>query len=93
MSLAFAFSPDPLVRRFLLRVQPSNAVLQQLTLDLDIICLWLFHQKRRRLAVQRIRRIGVAQELWEEDFEDVDHVVHGRPCLVDHVKAYRAGPA
>ena len=76
MSLAYAFSRVPLVHGFLLRVQPSNTVLQQLTFDLDIVCLWLFHQKRRRLAIQRIRRIRVAQELREEDFEDVDHVVH-----------------
>lgn len=25
--------------------------------------------------------------MWEEDFEDVNHVVHGRPCLVDDVEA------
>jgi predicted dinucleotide-utilizing enzyme len=24
--------------------------------------------------------------LWQEDFEDVDHVVHRRPCLVDNVQ-------
>jgi hypothetical protein len=29
--------------------------------------------------------------LRDEDLEDVDHVVHGRPCLVDDVEAYRAG--
>jgi hypothetical protein len=29
--------------------------------------------------------------LGQKDFEDVDHVEHGRPCLVDDVQADRAG--
>ena len=47
-----------------------------LTFDLDIVCLGLFHQQRRRLAVQWIRRVGVSQQLRQEDLKDVDHVVH-----------------
>ena len=65
-----------LMHTILALVQPTEAIILQLTFDLDIICLWLFHQQRRRFAVQWIRRVGVSQKLWKEDLEDVDHVVH-----------------
>lgn len=29
--------------------------------------------------------------MWKEDFEDVDHIVHGRPGLVDDVETDRTG--
>ena len=30
--------------------------------------------------------------MWQEDFEDVDHVEHGGPGLIDHVEADGPGP-
>jgi hypothetical protein len=30
--------------------------------------------------------------LGQEDLEDVDHVIHGRPCLVDDIEADGARP-
>jgi hypothetical protein len=56
------------------------------TFDLHIVRLRVLHQQRRSLAIQRIGRIGIAQQLRQEDLEDVDHVVHRRPSLVDHVE-------
>jgi hypothetical protein len=61
------------------------------TFHLGIVALWLSHEKRRCLTVQGICWIWVSQKLWEEDFEDVDHVVHGRPCLVDDIEAHGTG--
>lgn len=61
------------------------------TLDLGIIRFLIPHQQRRGLSIQRVRGVRVPQELWEEDLEDVDHVEHGRPGLVDDVEADRAG--
>ena len=61
------------------------------TLDLSIIPLRLPHQQRRRLTVQRISRIRISEKLWEEDFEDVDHVEHGGPSLIDDIEADGAG--
>ena len=46
------------------------------TLDLHLVILGVAHKQRRSVAVQRIGRIRVAEKLWEEDFEDVDHVEH-----------------
>jgi hypothetical protein len=61
------------------------------TFDLHIVCLRILHQQRRSLSIQRIRRIGVSQQLRQEDLEDVDHVVHRRPSLVDDVETHAAG--
>jgi hypothetical protein len=61
------------------------------TFNLHIVCLRILHQQRRSLSVQRIRRIGVSQQLRQEDLEDVDHVVHRRPSLVDDVETHAAG--
>ena len=58
-----------------------------LTFDLGLICLWIPHQQRRGFSVQRVGGVRVAEELWEEDFEDVDHVEHWGPGLVDDVEA------
>lgn len=59
------------------------------TLDPHVVPLRIPHQQRRRLTVQGVRRVWVAEELGKEDLEDVDHVEHGRPSLVDHVEADR----
>ncbi len=61
------------------------------TFDFLLIHLGISHQKRRCLAVERIRWVGVSEELGQEDFEDIDHVEHGRPSLINDVEAYRAG--
>jgi hypothetical protein len=61
------------------------------TLDLGFVALRLPHQQRRGLAVERISRIRVAQELWQKHLENVDHVVHWRPRLIDDVEADGAG--
>lgn len=74
-----------LVRRVLARV------LEHVLLHLGLVALRLAHHERGRLAVQRVGGVRVAQELREEDFENVDHVVHGRPGLVDDVEAHGAG--
>lgn len=55
------------------------------TLDLAGVGLLVAHVERSGLAVQGIRRVGVGEQLREEALEDVEHLVHGRPCLVDHV--------
>jgi hypothetical protein len=61
------------------------------TFDLGIVALGFPHQKRGCFTIKRVCGVGVSQELWEKDFEDVDHVVHWRPCLVDDVEADGAG--
>lgn len=61
------------------------------TFDFRLVYLGLAHQERSSFAVQRIGGVRVAEELGQKDFEDVDHVEHGRPCLVDDVQADRAG--
>jgi hypothetical protein len=61
------------------------------TFDLDVVRFWILHQQRSGLAIQRVSRIGVSQQLWQEDLEDVDHIVHRRPSLVDDVETHAAG--
>lgn len=63
-----------------------------LTLDLCFVALGLSHQQSGSLAVQGIGRVGIPQELRQEDLENVDHVEHRRPSLVDDVKADGARP-
>lgn len=62
-----------------------------LTLDFGLVALGLPHHKSCRLSVQRIGWIWIAKKLWKEDLEDVDHVVHWRPRLVDHIQTDAAG--
>ena len=64
--------------------------LEEHTFDLGVVALRLPHQQRGRLSIQRIGGVRVAQELGQEDLENVDHVEHGRPGLVDDVQAHRA---
>lgn len=59
------------------------------TFHLSLIGLWLPHHQCCCFAIQRIGRIGIAEELRQEDLKDVDHVVHGRPGLVDDVQTDR----
>lgn len=47
------------------------------TFDLGLIALRLPHQESGSLAIQRIGRVGISQELGQEDLEDVDHIEHG----------------
>jgi hypothetical protein len=61
------------------------------TLYFGVVALGFSHEQRRSFAVQGVCGVGVSEELREEDFEDVDHVVHGRPGLVDDVEADGAG--
>jgi hypothetical protein len=61
------------------------------TFHFGVVAFWFPHKKRRSFAVQGIGRVGVPQELRKEDLEDVDHVVHWRPCLVDDVETDGAG--
>jgi hypothetical protein len=62
-----------------------------LTLHLRLVTLGFSHEQGRRLAIQRVGRVWVAEELGKEDLEDIDHVEHGRPGLVDDIEADRAG--
>lgn len=66
--------------------------MHHLTFDFGVVAFRLAHQQSGSLAVQRICRVRIPQQLWEKDFEDVDHVVHWRPGLVDDIEANAAGP-
>lgn len=44
-----------------------------------------------RVPVERVRGVGVGEQLRQEGLEDVGQVVERRPGLVDHVQAHRAG--
>lgn len=44
------------------------------TFDLVVVRLGVLHEHRRGLAVQRVARVRVAQELRDEQVEDVDEV-------------------
>jgi hypothetical protein len=57
------------------------------TLHLCIVALRFPHKKRGCFTVQGVRGVWVSQKLREKDFEDIDHIIHGRPCLVDDVEA------
>jgi len=63
------------------------------TLNLGIVAPGLAHQKCGSLSVKRVGWVRVPQQLWEEDLENIDHVEHGRPCLVDNVEADRSRPS
>lgn len=63
------------------------------TFDLDIVACGISHEEGRGLAVEGVGRVGVAEELRQEDFKDVDHVKHGRPRLVDNIEAHGSGPS
>lgn len=62
------------------------------TLDLGVVALGFSYHQSSRLAVQGVRRVRVSEKLRQEDLEDVDHVEHGRPSLVDDIQADGARP-
>lgn len=47
-----------------------------LTLDFGVVTLGFSYQQGSGLSVERIGRVRVAEELWEEDLENVDHIKH-----------------
>jgi hypothetical protein len=63
------------------------------TLNLQIVALGLPNHQGGGLAVEGVGGVGVAEQLGQEDLEDVDHIKHGRPCLVDDIQADGTGPA
>ena len=44
------------------------------TLDFRLIFFGMAHEQCSCFAVQWVIRIGVSQELWQEDFKNVDHI-------------------
>ncbi len=58
------------------------------TLDFRVVALRLAHEEGSGLAIQGVCRVGIPQQLREEDLEDVYHIEHGRPRLVDDVQAH-----
>lgn len=58
--------------------------------DPRVVLLRMPHQERSSFTIQRVVGVRVAEQLREEHLEDVDHVEHRRPSLVDHVQAYRS---
>lgn len=62
------------------------------TLHLRLVALGFPHHQCGSFAIEGIGGVGVAEELRQKDFEDVDHVVHGRPRLIDNIEADGAGP-
>ena len=63
------------------------------TFDFLVVRLGVAHQQGSCLTIQGVRRVGVAQELREEDLEDVHQVEHRAPRLVDDVETDRPRPA
>ncbi len=57
------------------------------TFDFGIIAFRLPHQQSGRFTIQGVGRVRVSEQLRKKDFENVDHIIHWRPCLVDHVQA------
>lgn len=47
-----------------------------LTLDFSVVALWFSYQQGSGLSVERVGRIRIAEELWEKDLENVDHIEH-----------------
>ena len=56
-----------------------------LTFDPLLVALRFSHQQGCCLAIQGICGVRISQELWKEDLEDVDHIKHWRPGLIDHI--------
>lgn len=62
------------------------------TFDPRLIARLIPHQHSRSLSIQWIARIWITEQLWQKDFENVDHVEHWGPSLVDDVETYRSAP-
>ncbi|KAK6706262.1 hypothetical protein SNK03_010086 [Fusarium graminearum] len=58
------------------------------TFDFSIVALGFSYQQGCCFAVERVGRVGVSQKLGEEDLENVDHIKHGRPSLVNDIQAH-----
>jgi hypothetical protein len=42
--------------------------------DFIFVGLWLAEEEDGGVSVEGVCGVGIAEKLWEEDFEDVDHV-------------------
>ncbi len=69
-----------------------NICLVTRTLDFGLVVLRLPNKESGSFSVERIGWVRIAQELWEETLEDVDHIEHWRPCLVDDIQAHGSRP-
>lgn len=74
-------------------LERDKRVSQTVTFDFGIISLWFSHQKRSRLPIERVCGVWISEQLRQEDLEDVDHIEHWRPGLVDNIQADRTRPA
>jgi len=66
---------------------------REITFDLGIVARGISHEEGGGLTVEGVGRVRVAEKLREEDLEDVDHVKHGRPGLIDNIEAHGPGPS
>jgi hypothetical protein len=70
----------------------NNWMPQQLTFDFCLVCRRFTHHQCGSFAIERIGWVGICKQLREKDLEDVDHVVHWRPGLIDDIQTNRSGP-
>lgn len=60
------------------------------TLDLELIACCFAHQHGGSLSVQRVRWVGVAQQLRQEDLKDIDHVyIHKQSKVLASAQSIR----
>ncbi len=59
--------------------------------DFGFVLFGLVKVEGGGVAVQRVHWIRVGEQLGQKRLEDVHQVVHGRPCLIDHVQADSSG--
>lgn len=59
------------------------------TLDLALVALGLPQEQRSGFTVQGVGGVRISQQLGQKDFENVYHIEHRRPGLVDDVQANR----
>lgn len=57
---------------------------------LGLVFLGLVQVESGRVAVQRIDRIRIREQLRQKRLEHVHQIVHGRPRLIYHVQTHRA---
>lgn len=55
----------------------------QPTFDLLVVSLWLAHEQRCRLPIERVCGVRVEQQLWQEHLKDVDEVCRGSSRRVE----------
>lgn len=75
-------------RAMLMRVRCDESTIMH-TFHFCLVCFGFPHHQCCCFTIERIRRVRVAEKLRQEDFKDVDHVIHGGPCLIDHIKTDR----